>query len=309
VSVRRDRSLLKYLNVSRNRFTSVVNITYLEALETVDVSHNKISWVPVGLRNLTKLKHLDLSKNSMHGRLPHDLPPLTRLSSLNLSYNNFSGELNASIVNKFGKSAFIQAGNIKIVNDSFTNGTSQHLKNHHHGTHKRTLLLAILIPISAIVILSLFLCTLCMLTKKGIKKKQLRITEKAAKDAIALAIEDSETSWVTEAKWTAPVVMIEKPLMQLTFAELAVAASGFGRESQLAERGGRSGAAYRAVLPGDLHVVIRMVESVDGMSDQEAVTAFRNLSQLRHPNILPLLGYCISGSYFFNFPLLEINYL
>jgi Leucine rich repeat len=293
--VRGGRSHLKYLNVSQNRFTSAVSISYLDALEVLDVSYNKISSVPVGLRNLTKVKHLDLSHNSMHGRLPHDLPPLTGLIFLNLSYNNFSGELNASIMKKFGKSAFIQSGNFRIIYNSSTNGTSQHPKKHHHGTHKRTHLMAILIPISAILILSLLFCTLYILTKRGIKKKQIKTTEKAAKDAIALAIEDSETGWVTEAKWTAPVVMIEKPLMQLTFAELAVASSGFGRESQLAERGGRSGAAYRAVLPGDLHVVIRVVESVRSVSDQEAVMAFRNLGQLRHPNILPLLGYCISG--------------
>lgn len=288
-SVRRGRSSLMYLNLSRNRFTSAANISYLDALELLDVSHNKISLVPVGLKNLTKLKHLDLSHNSMHGRVPQDLPPLTALRFLNISYNNFSGEVNASILKKFGKSAFIKAGNIKFLNSSSTNSTSQHSKK-----NKRTLLLAILIPISAII-LSLFVCTLCMFTTKRIKKQRLETTEKKAKDAIASAIEDSETGWVAEAKWTAPVVMIEKPLMQLTFADLAVAASGFGRESQLAERGGQSGPAYRAVLPGDLHVVIRVVESARDMSDPEAVTVFRNLGELRHPNILPLLGYCISG--------------
>lgn len=288
--VREGRSSLKYLKLSQNRFTSAVNISYLNALEVLDVSHNKISSVPVRLRNLTKLKHLDLSQNYMHGHFPQDLPPLTGLNFLNISYNNFSGEVSASILKKFGESAFIRAGNIKFPNSSSMHSTSQHTEK-----HKRTLLLAILIPISAILILSLFLCTLCMLTKRGIKKRELKTTEQAAKDAIALAIEDSETGWVAEAKWTAPVVMIEKPLMRLTFADLAVAASGFGRESQLAERGGRSGPAYRAVLPGDLHVVIRVVESARDTPDQDAVTAFRNLGQLRHPNILPLLGYCISG--------------
>ncbi|KAJ3686338.1 hypothetical protein LUZ61_015502 [Rhynchospora tenuis] len=294
--VRRGRSSLKYLYLSQNRFTSVVNISHLNTLEVLDVSSNQIGLVPVGLKNLTKLIHLDLSRNSMRGHVPQDLPPLTGLRSLNISYNNFSGEVNVSILKKFGKYSFTKAGNIKFLNSSSVNGTtSKNSTSQNPRKHKKTLLLAILIPISAIIILSLFFCTLCMLNKTRIKKKHHKTNEKAVKDAIALAIEDTETSWVAEAKWTAPVVMIEKPLMQLTFAELAVAASGFGRESQLAERGGRSGPAYRAVLPGDLHVVIRVVESVHDMAEQEAIAAFRNLGQLRHPNILPLLGYCISG--------------
>ena len=76
---------------------------------------------------------------------------------------------------------------------------------------------------------------------------------------------------------------------------------GLTRRSQLAERGGRSGAAYRAVLPGDLHVVVRVVEgAVAGLREDDdnpaaAATAFRELARLRHPNILPLLGYCIAG--------------
>ena len=82
---------------------------------------------------------------------------------------------------------------------------------------------------------------------------------------------------------------------------LAAATSVVGRESQLADVGGRSGAAYRAVLPGDLHVVVRVVDgAVAGVGGDDgdvaaAAAGLRELARLRHPNILPLLGYCIAG--------------
>jgi hypothetical protein len=49
-----------------------------------------------------------------------------------------------------------------------------------------------------------------------------------------------------------------------------------------------------------MHVVVRVVDgAMAGVGEDEdpatAATAFRDLARLRHPNILPLLGYCIAG--------------
>lgn len=59
--------------------------------------------------------------------------------------------------------------------------------------------------------------------------------------------------------------------------------------------GGRCGPVYRAVLPGDMDVVVRVIEKGMGMEEKEAAAEFRDISRLRHRNILPLFGYCISG--------------
>uniref|UniRef100_A0A453IGN2 Uncharacterized protein n=1 Tax=Aegilops tauschii subsp. strangulata TaxID=200361 RepID=A0A453IGN2_AEGTS len=89
--------------------------------------------------------------------------------------------------------------------------------------------------------------------------------------------------------------------MELKLADLAVATSGFGRESQLAEQAGRSGAAYHAILPGDLYVFVRVMESaMVGVGEDDtpaaAASAFRKLALLWHPNILPrALSFWLHG--------------
>lgn len=307
---------LESLNVSGNRFTGVAGVDGLAGLDTLDVSSNRIRAVPQGLRRLTRVSRLDLSGNAMQGRFPGDLPPLGGVRFLNVSYNNFSGVVDAASVKKFGRSAFVHAGNASLVFSEHSTGRrrppprGRSRKKDAGRTERRTArrrrnhlsVVAVAVVcgvVSVAVLLCLVGCVACGMLrsrKNGGKEAKKEKVQWGEKD------EDEEVVVVAAAKGAsaAPVVLFERPLTELTLADLAAATSGFGRESQLAERGGRSGAAYRAVLPGDLHVVVRVVEgAMAGVGEDDnpaaAATAFRDLARLRHPNILPLLGYCIAG--------------
>ena len=66
--------------------------------------------------------------------------------------------------------------------------------------------------------------------------------------------------------------------------------SGFGEESKLACSRDNV-AVYRAVLPGDLDVVIKT------QNCPRTMTSIEELRRLKHPNVLPLLGFCMAGKF------------
>ncbi|KAK4347249.1 hypothetical protein RND71_033588 [Anisodus tanguticus] len=298
--------------------------TSLTKLENLTISSCKIYGNPQPLSHIKSLKHLDVSNNHMNGIFPNDFPLLSGLNFLNISFNNFTGLIPPDQFAKFGNSSFIHAGHLQTKNSS-----QFHIKNHNFTTpphklmtitHKYTKLMnkntntknpksrkkVLIIAISsasAFLILAIGSIILCLYKKrktvarknKWLISKPIQIPFKMDKSGPFSFETESGNSWVADIKEpsSAPVVMFEKPLMNLTFKDLIAATSHFGKESLLAE--GRCGPVYRAVLPGDLHVAIKVLEYARELGHDDAIALFEELSRLKHPNLLPISGFCIAG--------------
>ncbi|OIW00512.1 hypothetical protein TanjilG_24242 [Lupinus angustifolius] len=332
-------SSIQNLNLSQNRFTNWVQLSTFPNLKSLDLSHNNLgTTLPYSFQNLTNLQHLDLSScnlkgtiklvsslhsllyldlsnNTFNGNFPSDFPPLETLNLLNISFNNFTFNNYSSFLiskefKRFGKSAFIKAGN---NNEEYSNTPSfpqphvekQAIHHHHHKKHKpkhKTLIIALCsASSSALVLLLLFVFTIYKRKKQRCKRAKWEINKPVAhgmmeKSSGPFVFEtESGSTWMVELKEpsSAAVVMFEKPLMKLNFRDLIIATSHFGKDSQLAE--GTSAPVYRAVLCGELHVAIKVLEYARDVDRDDCVAMFVDLSKLKHPNLLPLAGYCIAG--------------
>ncbi|KAG6526531.1 calmodulin-binding receptor kinase CaMRLK-like [Zingiber officinale] len=290
-------TLIRSLNFSGNRFSSASGLDAMPGLEVLDLSRNSLAVVPLGLAKLRNLKHLDLSRNNMSGVFPDEFPLFGEgFDYLNVSWNKLTGEVQPEVEKKFGVSAFIESGSLKFLPSASTGRRSSssptapqpsHKKKPRRSRARKLGLFVAGIASAIVVVLASVICVACAVIKKR-RKIDGNKCEKKETEA------PQEVRWVAEAMQSAPVVLFEKPLMELTFADLAKATSGFGKESQLAE-GSRRGPAFRAVLPGDMHLVARVEEAAGDAEESSAADYFREIARLRHPNLLPLLGYCIPG--------------
>ncbi|KAL0345782.1 UNVERIFIED_CONTAM: putative LRR receptor-like serine/threonine-protein kinase [Sesamum radiatum] len=109
------------------------------------------------------------------------------------------------------------------------------------------------------------------------------------------SFQTDSTTWVADVKQAAsvPVVIFEKPLLNFTFADLLSATSHFDRGTLLAE--GRFGPVYGGLLPGGIHVAVKVLVHGSTMTDQEAARELEYLGRIKHPNLVPLTGYCLAG--------------
>ncbi|KAE8781866.1 putative LRR receptor-like serine/threonine-protein kinase [Hordeum vulgare] len=161
---------LNSLSISNNQLSGEIPSTLSQCLllESLSLEANLLRGeIPKSLGTLRGINKMDLSQNNLSGEIPDFLESLTSLYFLNLSFNNFEGLVPKGGVFANSSAVFIQ-GNKKICASSpmeqvplCTTLASRRKKTTH--------VVAIVVPLTTIVIISLACLAFILLKKKGIE--------------------------------------------------------------------------------------------------------------------------------------------
>ncbi|KAE8697462.1 putative LRR receptor-like serine/threonine-protein kinase [Hibiscus syriacus] len=265
---------LQSLDLSANRLSGTIPhqiCSWLPYLVTLDLSSNDLyGSIPPELSNCAYLNNLILSNNRISGSIPYQLSSLSRLKKFSVVNNDLSGAIPSSFENS-DKADF--AGNSDLCGGPLGKCG---------GMSKRNL--------AIIIAAGVFGAAASMLLAFGVWWWiHLRGVSRRKKGFFGRG---DDTSWVERlrAHKLTQVSLFQKPLVKVKLAELMAATNNFSAENIIVST--RTGTTYKAVLPDGSALAIKRLTACK-LSEKQFRWEMNRLGQLRHPNLTPLLGFCV----------------
>lgn len=269
-------SSIQNLDLSGNSLTGTIPskiCSWLPFLVTLDLSNNQFSGqIPPDLGKCQYLNKLVLSDNHLSGSIPVQLSNLNRLTEFSVAGNELNGPVPESFAH-FDKSGF--EGNDGLCGKP--TGSSC------NGLSKRNL--------AIIIAAGVFGAAASLLFGFGLWWWYFSRASRRRKEGYGLGRVD-DGSWIDRlrAHKLTQVSLFQKPLVKVKLADLLAATNNFSVETVMIST--RMGTTYKAMLPDGSTLAIKRLNTCK-LSEKLFKTEMNRLGKLRHPNLVPLLGYCL----------------
>ncbi|KAM3304051.1 putative inactive receptor kinase [Capsicum chacoense] len=275
------------------------DLQYCTSLQTLDLSGNELSGsLPVQICSwLPYLVNLDLSSNSFSGSLPPEFSNCKFLNTLLLNDNKLKGSIPYEIgmldrlkrfsVANNGLSGLIPDDLNRFSKDGFEDNDG--LCGKPVGVKCSKLSYKSLVVIIAAGVIG---AAVSLILGFGIWRWFLVQPSKKDREFGDGKGGGSSSDWVEKLRTfkLVQVTLFQKPINKIKLNDLLLATNSFDSDNIVIST--RTGASYKAMLVDGSALAIKRLSSCT-LSEKQFRSEMNRLGQLRHPNLVPLLGFCI----------------
>ncbi|WMV36079.1 hypothetical protein MTR67_029464 [Solanum verrucosum] len=239
---------------------------------TLDLSSNNLSGdIPVNLANCSFLNSLRLDHNQFTGQIPPEIALLGRLKNFNVANNQLFGPVPRFINSTFPAESYANNAGLCGPPLPLCKGNA---KQPHTG----------IIVGAAVggVTLGAVLLTI------GMFFYMRKISRKRKKE------DDPEgNKWAKSIKGSKAIQlsMFEKSTSKMRLSDLMKATNNFSKNNIIGS--GRTGTFYKAVLDDGTSLMVKRLQNTQH-SEKEFTSEMATLGNVKHCNLVPLLGFCMA---------------
>ncbi|GJM92074.1 hypothetical protein PR202_ga08502 [Eleusine coracana subsp. coracana] len=250
------------------------------------------------ISNFTQLSSLDIHNNSLNGSLPSELSDLSSLNYLDLSSNGFHGAIPCGICNMYSLTFVNFSGN-DIGMESLANcvaaGICPGNGIDHMVVHSsRRVLRAAIICVILAVIIAVIVLVVYLRWKLLRSKPEAIIPISKSKASVEPTSSDELLGRKSREPLSINVATFEHALLRVTADDILKATENFSKVHIIGDGG--FGTVYRAALPEGRRVAIKRLHGGHQFQgDREFLAEMETIGKVKHPNLVPLLGYCVCG--------------
>ncbi|OIS97655.1 PREDICTED: probable inactive receptor kinase At1g27190 [Nicotiana attenuata] len=280
------------------------SLQYCTSLQSLDLSGNSLSGsLPVQLCSwLPYLVNLDLSGNSFSGSIPPEFINCKFLNTLLLNDNKLTGSIPFEIgrldrlkrfsVSNNGLSGPVPDDLDRFLKDDFegNNGLcGEPLGSKCSNLSNKNLVIIIaagIVGAAGSLILGFGIWWWFLVQPS--KKKNRELGDSKGNN--------NSSDWVEKLRAfkLVQVTLFQKPINKIKLNDLLAATNSFDSDNIVIST--RTGISYRAMLPDGSALAIKRLSSCKVSTEKQFRSEMNRLGQLRHPNLVPLLGFCVVDS-------------